>query len=61
MSAVVFSRIAGTIFVVVALAHLYRLILHAPIQLGSLSVPQWASWLAVAGAGSLGFLGMRSR
>ena len=61
MSAVAFSRLAGTVFVLVAFAHLYRLFSHAPVQLGSLSVPQWVSWLAFVGAGSLGFLGIRAR
>ena len=61
MSAVTFSRLAGTIFAVVALAHLYRLLSHAPIQLGSFSVPYGVSWVAVIGAGALGFLGIRAR
>ena len=61
MNAVAFSRLAGTIFVVIALAHLYRLVSHAPIQLGSFSVPFAVSWVGVIGAGVLGFLGIRAR
>ena len=61
MSAVTFSRLAGTVFVLVALAHVYRLVSHAPIQLGSVSVPYGVSWVAVLGAGTLGLLGIRAR
>jgi len=61
MSAVTFSRLAGTVFVLVAAAHAYRLIAEVPIQLGTLSLPHWASWVVVGGAGSLGLLGMRAR
>ena len=61
MSAVTFSRVAGTFFVLVALVHLYRLISDFPIQLGSLAVPHGASWVGVIAAGTLGFLGIRAR
>jgi len=61
MNAVAFSRLAGTLFVLVALVHLYRVVADFPIQLGTLSVPQAASWVAVVVAGALGFLGLRAR
>jgi hypothetical protein len=61
MNALTFSRIAGTVFVLVALAHLYRAIAGAPIQLGSLALPLWVSWGVVLGAGCLGVLGIRAR
>ena len=61
MSAVTFSRLAGTLFVLIALAHLLRLVSHAPIQLGTFSVPYGVSWLGVIVAGTLGFLGIRAR
>ena len=61
MNAVAFSRVAGTIFMLIALAHVYRLVTHAPVQLGSVSVPYGVSWVAVAGAGTLGLLGIRAR
>jgi hypothetical protein len=61
MNAVTFSRIAGTVFVLVALVHLIRLISDFPIQLGSLAVPHAASWVGLAVAGTLGFLGLRAR
>lgn len=61
MNAVTFSRLAAIIFLTVASAHLYRAITHASIQLGSLPVPLWVSWLVVPAAGMLGFLGIRAR
>ena len=61
MNAVTFSRLAAIVFLAVAFAHLYRAITHAPIQLGSLAVPFWVSWVAVPVAGTLGLLGIRAR
>lgn len=61
MSAVTFSRVAGTVFVLVALVHLYRLVSDFPIQVGSLAVPHGASWVGVLVAGTLGLLGLRAR
>lgn len=42
-----FYRVAGTVFAIVALAHLYRAVQALPIQIGSLAVPQWVSWIGV--------------
>jgi len=61
VSATTYSRIAGAIFTLAALVHLYRLILPFPIQIGSQSVPNSASWAFVIIAGVLGFLGFRTR
>jgi hypothetical protein len=61
MSAVAFSRLAGSVFLLVAVAHLCRAVTHAAIQLGSLALPVWVSWGVVLGAGTLGLLGLRAR
>jgi hypothetical protein len=61
MNAVTFSRIAGAIFAVQSLVHLYRLFDFFPIQIGSFSVPHGASWVGMVVAGALGFLGLRAR
>ena len=61
MSAVAFSRLAGAFFTLVALVHAWRLVSFFPIQIGSLSVPAAASWVGLAIAGALGFLGLRAR
>jgi hypothetical protein len=49
-----FTLTAGTVFVIVALAQLARLLTALPVQLGSFAVPLWMSVIPLAGAGSLG-------
>jgi hypothetical protein len=61
MSAVVYSRVLGSFFVVVALTHLVRLVSPFTLQVGSFAVPHWASWFGVAIAGTLGLAGLRAR
>ena len=47
-------RVAGTVFALVCLAHLCRLVLHVPVILGGHDVPAWLSGLAAVGSGLLG-------
>ena len=54
-----FLRLAGTVFALVALAHLLRIAMGWPVMIGSWSVPIWLSGIAVIGAGALSFLGLR--
>lgn len=61
MNAVTFSRLAGSIFLLIALLHVYRLFSYFPILVGSFSVPQGASWAGLVLAGGLAFLGLRAR
>jgi hypothetical protein len=56
-----FSIVASLIFAVIAVVHVYRLISPFAIQIGSLAVPQSASWLGLIVAGGLSFWGFRSR
>ena len=56
-----FSRVAGTVFAVVALAHAYRAFQHMPLQFGSIAVPEWASYVGALGAALLSVWGFRSR
>ncbi len=46
-------KVAGTIFGLVALAHLVRIFLGSVIVIGPLDVPRWASGIAVVAAGVL--------
>jgi hypothetical protein len=39
--------ISATIFAMVALLHLVRLVTHWSFQFGAVSVPLWGSWLAL--------------
>jgi hypothetical protein len=45
--------VSGTIFGLVSLAHLYRVIYGLGFNFGSVSVPVWASWLGFVFAGAL--------
>jgi len=61
MNAVPYSRIAGAFFTLVALVHAYRLFAPFPVQVGTFSLPQTASWAGLLVAGVLGVLGLRAR
>jgi len=61
MSALTYSRLAGALFILIALVHAYRLVAPFPVQIGSLSVPHGASWAGLIVAGALGLLGLRAR
>lgn len=52
--------VAGTIFLLVALAHLYRLYSHFNIVIGTTEVPYWANIVAAAVFGLLGLWMFRS-
>lgn len=43
-----FTLIAAMLFAVMALAHLYRLLTHFQIVLGSHTIPEWVSIVALA-------------
>lgn len=54
-----FHRVAGTIFGLVALAHLLRLIFGLPINLLSWNTPYWVSGIAAVIAGFLSYASFR--
>jgi hypothetical protein len=54
-----FFLIAGTVFGIVAIAHLLRIVMSLPVTIGEWGVPIWASWAAVIVAGGLSFIGLR--
>jgi hypothetical protein len=43
-----FTLLAAVIFLLIALAHLYRMVTHFQIIVGSHEIPMSASWLAIA-------------
>ena len=43
-----FTLIAAAIFLLMALIHLYRLVTHFQIVIGSHSIPDWVSIVAIA-------------
>jgi hypothetical protein len=49
--------VTATLFLVVAIMHLLRIIFGWQVDIGGLSIPFWVSWLGVLVAGALGYLG----
>jgi hypothetical protein len=49
--------VTATLFLIVAIMHLLRIILGWSVEIGSLSIPFWVSWLGVVVAGALAYLG----
>jgi hypothetical protein len=54
-----FSVLAGTIFTLVALFHLIRILEDWPIIIGDWSIPISLSWVGLVIAGGLAVLGFR--
>ena len=50
--------IAGTVFGIVALAHLLRIVLALPVTIGQWVLPIWVSGVAVVVVGGLSSIGM---
>ena len=53
--------VTATLFLVVALMHLLRIIFGWSVEIGSLSIPFWVSWLGVLVAGALAYFGFTQR
>ena len=43
-------RVAGTIFGLVGILHLLRIITDAPVLIAEWSMPMWVNWLGALGA-----------
>ncbi len=50
------TQISAAVFAVVALLHLWRAIAGLPANIGTISLPVWASYVAVVVAGYLAYL-----
>ena len=60
MSTTTFSRVAASLFAIVALAHAARLALDVPVSIGATSIPMSVSWLGLLVAAGLSVWGFRS-
>jgi hypothetical protein len=60
MSTLSFNKVAAILFGLVAAAHLARIGMDLPVQIGAVAIPLWVSWLGLAVAGSLSVWGFRS-
>jgi uncharacterized membrane protein YhaH (DUF805 family) len=56
-----YLTVTATLFLVVAIIHLLRIILGWHVEIGSLIIPFWASGLAVLASGALAYLGFTKR
>ena len=56
-----YITVAATLFLVMALIHLLRIILGWHVEIGALSIPFWVSWLAVLVAGALAYFGFMQK
>ena len=56
-----YMTVTAVLFLVVAVAHLLRIILGWQVEIGGLSIPFWLSWLAVLVAGALSYFGFTQK
>ena len=61
MKSVMYCKVAATMFALVAIAHAYRLADPFSIQIGSHSVSEAASWVALLVAAAMSVLGFRAK
>jgi hypothetical protein len=53
--------LTATVFAVVAVAHLLRIVFGWSVEIGDWSVPFWMSWLGVLVPGALAYFGFTQR
>jgi hypothetical protein len=56
-----YITVTAALFLVVAIMHLLRIIFGWSVEIGSLSIPFWVSWLGVLVAGALAYFGFTQR
>jgi hypothetical protein len=52
-----YMTVTATLFLVVAIMHLLRIIFGWHVEVGGLSIPFWVSWLGALVAGALAYFG----
>jgi len=60
MRATSYSRLAATVFAIVALIQLLRALAAWPILIAETTIPVWASWIAFVVASGLAWLGFNA-
>lgn len=48
-----YLTVTGMLFAVIAVAHVSRVVRGSIVQLGSFTIPMWASWIGIVVAGGL--------
>ena len=59
MSLKTFLRIASTLFGLVALGHVLRIMFAASVTIQGVSIPMWVSWIALVATGFLAYEGFQ--
>ena len=59
MSQKTFSLVAGVLFLLIALGHALRIASGALVVVENISIPMWASWIALVVMGFLAYEGFR--
>ena len=54
-----YNIVTATLFLIVAVLHLLRVVFGWPARIGGLDIPLWASWLAILVTGALAYCGFR--
>jgi hypothetical protein len=54
-----YARVAGAVFLIVAVVHLLRIIFGWEVRIGGVDIPLWASWIALVAAAALAYPGLR--
>jgi hypothetical protein len=55
-----YSKVAGTVFLVIALMHLLRIINGWEASISGWAAPLWLSWLGLVAGSVLAYFGFRS-
>lgn len=54
-----YGAVSGIFFLLVALAHLYRVVAGIAVQVDGVMIPMWVSWIATIVPAVLAFWGFR--
>ena len=56
-----YHKVAGVIFLLIAIAHLLRALTVTPVAFGTIFIPMWFSWVVVIVAGYLSYRGLKNQ
>jgi hypothetical protein len=56
-----YMTVTAALFLIMAIAHLLRIIFEWQVQIGGLSIPFWVSWLAFPVAVALAYFGFMQK
>jgi len=54
-----YNIVTATLFLILAMLHVLRVIFGWPARIGGLDIPLWASWLVILVTGALAYFGFR--